>query len=212
MYFYFQEILNTIWYNFISGLPQLIWAIIVLLIGFLIGKFGGWLVKQFLIKIKLDQYIFEREKFKMKLSDIFSVLTRWIIYLFFILMTVSILNIPELTGLIQSAVTFLAGAVEATVIIIVGYSLAYYIKDKVMQSKTLYGEVVANIIFFLILYVSIAMSLPFIGIDPTLINWILVVIVASFGIGIAIAIGLGLKDVIKDISRVYAKKFMKRRK
>jgi len=210
---YFQEMWASIWYNFVNNFPLLIWAIIWLLIGFLIGKIGGWIVKQFLVKMKLDKYIFEKDKFKMKLSDIFSALTRWILYLSFILVAATNLSfVPQLANLITYAIGFLAGAVEATVIIVIGYSLAYYIKDQVMRSKTLYGDIVGNIIFFLILYVSVALALPFVGIDTQLINWILIVVVASLGLGMAIALGLGLKDVIRDIGKNYARKFMKKRR
>jgi hypothetical protein len=208
---YFQQILNSLWYSFIVGLPNFLWAVIALLVGLLVGKFGGWLVKQFLVRVKLDQYIFEKDKFKMKLSDIFSVLTRWIIYLFFIMYSASFLGVPEVIELIRSAIGFLSGAVEATVIIIVGYSLAYYIKEQVMHGKTFYSELVGNIIFFLIVYVSIALALPFVGIDTQIINWILIVIVASFGVGMAIALGLGLKDVVRDVAKSYTRKLARRR-
>ena len=207
-----QEALITLWNSFLLILPSLIWTAVALVVGFIVGKIVGWLVKQFLFRVKLDHYIFEKEKFKIKLSDVFSILARWVIYLAFILIAVvDILNIEAITVLVTSAIGFLVGAIEASVIIIVGYSLAYYIKDKVIQSKTFYGDLVGNVIFFLVLYVSIALALPFIGIDPTLINWILIVIVASFGIGLAIAIGLGLKDVIADVAGDYSKKFKKRR-
>jgi len=207
-----EELWASIWYSFVWGLPKVLLALIALLLGFLIGKLCGWLVKQFLAKIKLDQYIFEKDKFKMKLSDIFSVLTRWIIYLLFILISVRYLGIQEITTLIERAIIFLAGAVEAAVIIIVGYSIAFYIKEKVMHSKTFYSEIVGNVIFFLIIYVSIAMALPFIGINTDLINWILIVILASFGLGVAIALGLGLKDIVHDIAADYTKKFGKKRR
>jgi hypothetical protein len=207
-----QEALITLWNSFLLILPSLIWTAVALVVGFIVGKIVGWLVKQFLVRVKLDHYIFEKEKFKIKLSDVFSILARWVIYLAFILIAVvDILNIEAITVLVTSAIGFLVGAIEASVIIIVGYSLAYYIKDKVIQSKTFYGDLVGNVIFFLVLYVSIALALPFVGIDPTLINWILIVTVASFGIGLAIAIGLGLKDVIADVARDYSKKFKKRR-
>lgn len=208
----FQEILASIWYSFVIGLPSFLWAIIALLVGFLIGKLGGWLVKQFLMKIKLDQYIFEKEKFKMKLSDIFSVLTRWIIYLLFIMYSANFLGVPEITTLIKSAIGFLAGVVEASVIIIVGYSIAYYIKEKVMHSKTFYADIVGNVIFFLTLYVSIALALPFIGIDTQLINWILIIILASFGLGIGLALGLGLKDTVSTLAKEYTKKLGRKRR
>jgi hypothetical protein len=208
----FQEILASIWYSFVIGLPSFLWAVIALLIGFLVGKLGGWLVKQFLMKIKLDQYIFEKEKFKMKLSDIFSVLTRWIIYLLFIMYSASFLGVPEITTLIRSAIGFLAGIVEASVIIIVGYSIAYYIKEKVLHSKTFYAEIVGNVIFFLTLYVSMALALPFVGIDTQLINWILIIILASFGLGIGLALGLGLKDTVNTLAKEYTKKLGRKRR
>ena len=211
--YYFQEMWTSIWYSFVNNFPLLLWSIIWLLIGLIIGKIGGWIVKQFLVKMKLDQYVFEKDKFKMKLSDIFAALTRWILYLSFILVATTHLTfVPQLANLITYAIGFLAGAVEATIIIVIGYSLAYYIKEQVMKSKNLYGDIVGNTIFFLILYVSVALALPFVGIDTQLINWILIVIVTSFGLGMAIAIGLGLKDVVRDVSKNYAKKFMKKRR
>ena len=103
-----QQIWSSIWYSFVWGLPKFLLAAITLLLGFLVGKFFGWLVKQFLVKIKMDKYIYEKDKFKMKLSDIFSVLTRWIIYLLFILISVRTLGIVELTSLIEKAIGFLA--------------------------------------------------------------------------------------------------------
>jgi hypothetical protein len=207
-----QQALSNVWYSLVINLPYFLWALMALLFGFLAGRFGGWLVKQFLMKIKLDQFIFERDKFKMKLSDIFSVMTRWIIYLLFLMYAVSFLGVPEITQLIASAISFLTGAVEAAVIIIVGYSLATYIKEQVMHTKTFYADVVGNIILFLITYVSISIALSLIGINTELINWILIVIVASFGIGMAIAIGLGLKDVVRDAARQYTRNIARKRR
>lgn len=206
-----QQALMTLWNSFLLILPSLIWAAVALVVGFIIGKIVGFIVKHFLVRVKLDQYIFEKEKFKIKLSDVFSILARWVVYLAFILVASDLLGIETITILVNSAIGFLAGAIEASVIIVIGYSLAYYIKDRVIRSKTFHGDLVGNIIFFLILYVSIALALPFVGIDPTLINWILIVIVASLGIGLAIAIGLGLKDVIRDVAKGYSRKFKKRR-
>lgn len=213
IYYPFEQLTSSVWYSFSTNFPLLLWAIIWLLIGFLVGNFGGWLVKKFLTKIKIDQYIFEKDKFKMKLSDIFAVLTRWIIYLLFILLAASYLSfVPELTILITAAIGFLAGAVEAAVVIIIGYSLAFYIKEQVMHSKTVYSEIVGNIIFFLILYVSITLALPFVNINPQLLQWLLLIVVGAFGLGMAIAIGLGAKDVVREISKEYAKKFTKKRR
>jgi hypothetical protein len=45
-----------------------------------------------------------------------------------------------------------------------------------------------------------------------LINWILIVILASFGLGIGLALGLGLKDTVNTMAKEYTKKLGRRRK
>ncbi|MFQ6020468.1 MAG: hypothetical protein ACE5J4_00365 [Candidatus Aenigmatarchaeota archaeon] len=202
-----QDVLITLWNNFLISLPALVTALIWLVIGFIVGRAVGMVVKEILIRIKLDQYVVEKEKLKVKLSDIFSVIAKWVIYLIFIQIAAEALGVATIIGFINSAITFLLGAIEAATLIIVGYSLAMYIKEKVVSSKTIYGDIIGNVIFFLIVYISIALALPFVGIDPTLINWILLVIIASIGLGLAIAIGLGLKDVVAESAKKYARKF-----
>jgi uncharacterized membrane protein len=206
-----QEMIMTLWYSFLTELPALITSIIILIIGFIVGKVVGKVVKEILVRVKIDNYISEKEKFKLKISDLGSLISKWVIYIWFIQVGVTALGLIELTALAASAVNFLFGAVAAVIIILVGYIFAYFVKDKVVHSKTFYGDIVGNLIFFLIVYVSVALALPFVNIDPTLINWLLIVIVASLGLGLAIAIGLGLKDVVAETARGYSRKFRAKR-
>ncbi|MEM5872391.1 MAG: hypothetical protein QXD55_00805 [Candidatus Aenigmatarchaeota archaeon] len=206
-----QEVLMAFWNSFLTTLPAIITCLIILIIGFIVGKVAGRIAKEILVRIKIDKYISEKEKFKLNISELGSLITKWTFYIWFIQLGVTALGISELTSLTMSAVNFLLGAVGAVVIILVGYVFACFVKDRVVQVKTFYGDVVGNLIFFLIMYVSVALALPFVKIDPTLINWLLIVIVASLGIGLAIAIGLGLKDVIAETAKGYSKKFRSRK-
>jgi len=206
-----QEMIMTLWYSFLTELPALITSIIILIIGFVVGKVVGRIAKEILVRVKIDNYISEKEKFKLKISDLGSLISKWVIYIWFIQLGVSALGISEFTQLTISAVDFLFGAVGAVIIILVGYIFAYFVKEKVIHSKTFYGDIVGNLIFFLIIYVSVALALPFVKIDPTLVNWLLIVIVASLGLGLAIAIGLGMKDVVAETARGYSRKFRSRR-
>jgi hypothetical protein len=207
-----QEVLMTLWYSFLAELPNMITAILILVIGFIAGKVVSKVSKEVLMRVKIDKYITEKEKFKISISDLGSLISKWVVYILFIQMGVAALGITELTVLVSSAVNFLFGAVGAVVIILVGYIFAYFVKDEIVHSKTFYGDVVGNLIFFLIVYVSVALALPFVKIDPTLINWLLIVIVGSLGLGLAIAIGLGLKDVVAQTAKGYEKKFKASRK
>ena len=206
-----QDVFITLWSSFLGKLPDMITAIIILLIGFIVGKVVGKIVDEVLVRIKIDNYISEHEKFKIKVSYLGSLLARWSIYIWFIQLGVAALGIMEITAITVSAVNFLFGAVAAVIIILVGYIFAYFIKEKVVHSKTFYGDIVGNLIFFLVIYVSVALALPFVNIDPTLINWLLIVIVASLGLGLALAIGLGLKEVVAEVARGYARRFKSKR-
>ena len=206
-----QEVLMTLWSSFLGTLPNMITAIIILLIGFVVGKVVGKMAKEILVRVKIDNYITGKEKFSLKISELGSIIARWLIYIWFIQLGVAALQVAEITAITMSAVDFLFGAVGAVIIILVGYIFAYFVKEKVVHSKTFYGDIIGNLIFFLIVYVSVALALPFVKIDPTLVNWLLIVIVASLGLGLAIAIGLGLKDVVAETAKGYSRRFRKKR-
>lgn len=203
----YEQVFISLWDNFIGSLPGLIAAIITLLIGLVLGKVLGRVVKEVLIRTNVDSYTTEKHKLAFKLSDIFSLITRWWIYLVFIQQSAVFLNVAAITTFVNSLIAFIPGLVESAIIIIVGYVIASYMKDKIISAKTLYADIIGKTVFFLMVYISIALALPFVGINPTLINWILLIIIAAIGAGLAIAIGFGLKDVVAQAAKDYSKKF-----
>ena len=200
------DVFLTLWNNFVAGIPGFIYAVVWLIVGFIIGQVVYKVAKEILVRVKIDDYVAEKERLKIKLSDAFSMISKWVIYLIFIQVAAESLQVATLIAVTNSTINFLFGAVAATILIIVGYSFAVYVKDKVLSSKTLYGDLVGQVIFFLILYVSIALALPFLRIDTTIINWILLAIVGSIGVGLAIALGFGLRDVVADLAKDYVRK------
>jgi hypothetical protein len=204
-----QEILGELWNSFLANLFPFTISVLWLVIGFIIGKIVGKIVKEILSRIKLDEYIIESEKIKLKLSDAFSMLFKWVIYFIFIIIAADALGIQVIIDLVSSVIEFLIGIIKASIILLVGYSLAGYLKDKVIQSKTLYGEVVGQLVFFLIIYISISAALPLVGIErlTELTDRILLIIVSAVALGVAIALGLGLKPFVEEMAKKYSKRF-----
>jgi asparagine N-glycosylation enzyme membrane subunit Stt3 len=91
------------------------------------------------------------------------------------------------------------------IIILVGYIIAKYVQAQIVSTKFEYSDFIGKVIFFFTVIIAISLALPFVGIDPSLINNIILILVASVGVGIAIAIGLGLKDTIDKLARKYVK-------
>jgi len=202
------DILGSLTAGAVSFVPNLVSAIVLLIIGLVVGKIVGRVVKEVLDKVKIDYYVSETHKPVVSLSHVFSVIGRWWIYLAFITAALSrdVLGITALSVWIAEINAFIPRIIGAVVIFVVGYVIAEWVKNHLKKTKSLWAIVVGKVIFFFVIYVSIALALPILGITATLVNNILLVIIGSVGLGIAIALGLGLKDSVAYISNRYVRK------
>ena len=198
--FVFSDILSTLW----SYVPLAIAALILMLIGWVVGKILGKITKSLLKRFKADRYFKFGRGFE--ISNIFGIIVSWIIYLAFIQAAVQILGIQALTEFVGQILSFIPRLLEGMIIIIVGYVLAKYVQGQVIATKVEYSELIGRVIFFLTVIIVISLALPFFGIDPYLINNIVLILIGSVGLGIAIALGLGLKDTISRLAKKYSKK------
>ncbi|MBS3053467.1 MAG: hypothetical protein J4469_03110 [Candidatus Aenigmarchaeota archaeon] len=208
MTFQVVDVLSQLTANATALLPNLLAAIILLVIGLVVGKILGRAVKNVLDKIRLDYYVSETDKPAVSLSNIFSVIAKWWIYLGFITVATSmeILGIPALSLWVAEINAFIPRVIGAAAILIAGYVLAEYIKHHMKQLNNVWATLTAKTLFFLVMYVAVALALPILGVSATLVNNILLVVIASVGLGMAIALGLGLKDTVSDLSKRWAKK------
>ena len=202
----------NLWYSFLDFLPNLIGAIILLIVGYIVGKISGIVVREILIRVGVDKYLQKEEHIKFKTSTVFDVITRWFLYIVFINAAIEVLGISSLVDVMHTIIYFIPGVVGAAIIIIAAYGVGLYIKEEILSSKTIYSDIVGKTIFFLIVYLGVAVALPLVGINPTIVNDILLVIIGSLGLGLAIALGLGLKDVIRDMAKDYETEFRAKRK
>lgn len=208
MAFQIVDILTNLGTATVNFLPNLLMAIILLFIGLVVGKIVGRVVKEVLDKIRIDYYVTETHKPAISLSGLFALTIRWWIYVAFIAAALSreVLGLPVLAEWVRDITLFIPNVIGAAIIMVVGYVLAEYIKAQLKKTDSLYANVVSKVLFFLILYVTIALALDSLRVSTVLINNILLVIIASVGLGVAIAMGLGLKDAISDLSKRYVKK------
>jgi hypothetical protein len=199
----FQEIFDKLVNSAISFVPNLIGAIILLVIGWILGVIVGKVSKEILRRAKIDMYISKKPTFKF--SNIISTILSWTIYLIFIREAVNVLALPTLVEAIGIIISFLPGIIGAIIVLMVGYAVGEYVRKQIEESEITYSDIISKVVFFLVIYISIAIALPMVKIDPFLINALLLILVGTIGLGISIAIGLGLKDVIAELAKKYVK-------
>ena len=120
----------------------------------------------------------------------------------------NILGLEPLSAWVSNINLFIPKVIGAAIIMVVGYVLAEFIRGQMKKTGKVFASIVAKILFFFILYVSVALALPILlgPENALLVGQILLVIIASVGLGVAIALGLGLKDAVAEISKKYVKK------
>ena len=128
-------LLTNLGQSTIDFLPNLIGALILLLLGYVVGKVVGIVIEKICISAKVDKYIKSKG---FKLSYLFKVAGAWIIYLLAIQAAFQYLGIMALATFVDKIVNFIPMAVGAAIIIIVAYGVGLYIKDEILAEKTIF--------------------------------------------------------------------------
>ena len=201
-------ILSGLAENAVAFLPNIVAAIILLVIGLVVGKIVGRVVKEVLIRIKVDYYVSETHKPAISLAEMFGVISRWWVYLAFITAALSqeVLGITSLATWMATINAFIPNIVGAVIIIVAGYVIGEYVKTQVTKYDKHYSTLTSKVLFFFIMYVSVALALPILGVSAVLVNNILLAIIAAVAISFALAFGLGARDTAGQIARKWAKK------
>ncbi|NOZ82042.1 MAG: hypothetical protein GXO63_02730 [Candidatus Micrarchaeota archaeon] len=206
-----EGVLNSMFEMAKPFVPNLLVSILIIIIGFIIGKILGSIVKEILVKMNVDRYFRRKEILAIEPSALGSLATRWVIYLFFINQAVAILQLTELTIFVEKIIEYLTQTVFAVATILIGYLVASYLKEKMITTESVYSEIMANTVFLIVFYISIAIGLKFIqAVETTIIDNLLLILVGSAGLGFAIAIGLGLKDVVSEVAKEYLREARKK--
>lgn len=206
-----EEVYTEIFNKSIEMAPQVIFAFLVLVVGYFVGVISSAIVYRMLRHTGIDSK-FKSKNLDIKISSITATAVKWCIYLIAISKAANLLGVQIIIDMIDIVIGFVPGVIIAAVLLIAAYILGYFIKTAVIGEKDVYTKLIGDIIFFLVVYVGIATALPVLGIEAVLINTILILIVGSICLGIAIALGLGLKDTVAEMSKDFAKNYKKKKR
>ncbi len=190
--------------SFTNIIPNALGALLLLIFGWLVGRVIHGVLLKVLRKLRIDSYMKLEHGFR--ISEIFSTVTKWIIYLVFIQSALEVLGIVSLSAYFQQVTSLLGGLVGGVVVLLIAYLLAKYLQKEVKGSKTEYSGLMSQLIFFFVMVIAVSIAFEVASIPNDLINVIIVIMVGSVGLGFAIALGLGLKGSVARIAKKYEKK------
>jgi len=206
----------------ISFIANLLLAVIVFVIGYLISIGIGKLIAELLKSVKFNK-LFEKEGWRKALqranvdvnaSEFIGAMFKWVFVIVSLLIAVDVLKLTAFAGFLTQVLDYLPNVVVAVLVFVVAIIISDIIEKVVRATverlKVGYGYIASAIVkwaiwvftFFLILDQLLPASL----LIKTLYTSIVYGIVGTLALGVGLAIGLGGKDTAaRIISDMYKK-------
>ena len=213
-----NDILNplfNLWLSFVDIFPGIVAALIILILGYLIGFIMGHAVRIILQKIGIDAQVQKSKLTKAignaHISVLVGEITKWYIFVIFLQSAVDVLRLGTLSMILTQFALWLPDVIAAVLIVIFGLLFAQYVDLKMQETSKVKGSNTwGKVLKWAITLIVVVIALGQIGIDVSLLENVILLIIGAFAVGIALAIGLsfglGSKGEAANIVRKITKK------
>jgi small-conductance mechanosensitive channel len=196
-----QDALST----FLSYLPQLIGAIVILIIGYIVAKvlqavvgrvlrgigFEGWMekggIKQF----------FDRAQTNQTPTSIIGKLIFWFVFITALTMAADALGIPQVSAVLAQLIAFIPSIIAAILILVLAALLANFVSG-IVRGATGSG-ILASVVQYAIIVYAVFAAITELGIAVQLTAPTFLILLGAVALAAAIAFGIGGREVAQDI-------------
>jgi hypothetical protein len=201
-----QSLLN-VWYGVANFVPNLVIAIIIFAVGWVLAALIEKIVESVIKSIKLDSLlksagfedVVKRAGYNLNSGHFVGVLAKWFVIVVFLMSSFDVLNLNQVNDFLRQVVNYLPQVIIAVFILMVAVIIASAMQKVVVASSKAghikSAELFGRVTKWSIWTFAILTALITLGIAPTLIQMIVTAIFAGAALAIGLAFGLGGKDV-----------------
>jgi len=203
--------LQTLWSGFIGFLPNLLGAVIVFIIGWLIAVILGKLAAQVIRVLRIDQILekigfkksLARANLKLNSGKFIGELIKWFFIIVFLMAATDILKLPQVTEFLKRILLYIPHLIVAVLILLAAVLISNFlqklVKASVEAADLRGGNFLGSMTKWAVLVFAVLAALLQLGIVPALIQTIFTGLVAALAIAVGLAFGLGGKDLAGQI-------------
>ena len=204
-----QNALSTI----VGYIPQLIAAIVILIVGYLVAKLLQVVVRRVLQSIGFDQWMeqggikqfFDRAQTEHTPATIIGLLVFWFIFIIAITMATDALGIPQVSAVLREVVAYIPNVIAAILIVILAALLANFVAGIIRGATGV--EMLATAARVAIIVYAVFVALTQLGIAVELTAPTFLIVLAGVVVAAAIAFGWGGREIARDIlERAYGRR------
>ncbi|MCK7591192.1 mechanosensitive ion channel [Subsaxibacter sp. CAU 1640] len=198
-----------------KAIPNIVGAILVLVIGWLLTKFVLFAVKKLLKLIKIERLtskinevaFFGNRKLKLDITKIILNFIKWTMFIAFLIIASDIMNLKIISEEISNLLRYIPRLFTGLVIFVLGLLLANFLKNTVksfFESFELSGSnIISQLLFLMVLVFATITALNQAGVNTDVITNNITLILGAFLLAFALALGLGAQAVAADLLRTF---------
>jgi hypothetical protein len=203
----FSQSLLGLWYGFINFVPGLLGAIILFILGWVVGSIVGKAITQLAVILKVDK-LFEsagasefmnRSGLKLNVSGFIGAVIKWFLVVVFLMASLQIIGLTQVNDFLREAVLYyLPKVIIASLVLIIATVLADAMKKLVKASAQAANIRSANMLGSITLYAiwafAFIIALSELGIATAFMQILFTGFIAALAIAGGLAFGLGGKE------------------
>ena len=207
----FFESLQAFGQTFMSAMPGVLGAILIIFLGWLFARLVSGAIKRLLKVVKFDKLadrikareLLEKANVKLAPSFLIARFVYWILMLLVITTAADTLGWTAFSDEISKLLSYLPNLLSAIIFFTIGVYIATFVRDVIQgATKTLgisTGRIISSFVFYLLFILVTLTALDQAGIDTTIITSNLLLIIGAIMAAAAISYGIASKDVLANI-------------
>jgi|SRR6056297_430819 len=213
-----QYSFQTIWVEFISVLPQIVVALLVLIIGWILAGILKSVVQKVFAKLHVDKALdaagvdtlAQKAGYTLNSGTFVGTLVKWFVIIVFFVAALDILNLQQATAFLSSVVLgYLPQVIVAVLILFGGLILASFAKKMVVAgvkaSSLGSPELLGKFSYYAIVLFTIIAALNQLAIAPEMMQMLFAGLVFGLSLAFGLAFGFGGRDAaaryLSDITK-----------
>lgn len=207
----FGDRLESMWAYMVSYLPQLLGAIVILIVGWIVAKLLESGTETILEKTRFDMAVdrggvraaLARTGSKLDPSSLVARLVFWIVFLVAILMAANALGLTAVANMFERLVAYIPNVIVAVLIIVMGMVIGEFVKDLIMASVGSLSGVspVAHVAKVAIMTLAVFMALDQLGIARNIVVTAFTLVLGAAALAAGLAFGLGNRELAGEYMR-----------
>lgn len=201
--------LQQVWASVAAYLPVLLGALIVFIVGWIVAVSLGKVIEQLIKALRVDAVleqlefhkVLDRADIKLNSGAFIGGLVRWFLIVVFLLASLNILGLNEVSGFLRDVLAYIPQVVVAALILVIAALVANTVERTArasVESAGMKGSFVGVVARWAIWIFAIITALYQLGVAPALLQTIVTGLIAMIAIAGGLAFGLGGKDLAGD--------------